>query len=182
MLASLVFASCKKEELGADIDTKAAMQEIMEAARAAAGEDVFIPVTIDGEVSKENCENKLGLTPEQFEEYAMDAYYMQAGIGTQAFEVVLAKCKDYASAKEAKSLAAKGYDPKKLICALPEQCFAIESGRFLFIGFLYDNTAEIFLNAFKAQFETEAGETNKFYERGDEEPEEGGLGGLLIPG
>ena len=181
VLAALVLACEKKEEeIGEDTDTKAALQSIMDAAGAAAGDDVFIPMTFDGEVSKDNSEDKLGLAPEQFEDHAIDACYMTAAIGTQAFEVTLVKCKNYASAKEVKSLAAKGYNPQKWICVFPEQCFVIDSGRFVLLGAVYDNTAEIFQNAFKEQFETAAGETNKFYERGADEPEGGGFGGGLI--
>jgi predicted small secreted protein len=181
-LAALALAACEKkeEEVGADIDTMAALQSIMEAARSAAGEGVFVPVTLDGEVSNDNSENKLGLTPEQFGQYVTEGCYMTAGIATQAFEVVLVKCIDYASAKEVKSLAAKGYNSGKWICALPEQCFVIDSGRFVMLGAVYDNTSELFLTAFKDQFETTAGEVNKFYEKGDNEPAEGGMGGLIL--
>ncbi|MCL2813555.1 MAG: hypothetical protein FWD23_03035 [Oscillospiraceae bacterium] len=181
MLGALVLGACeKKEEAGADTDTKAALQSIMETVGAAAGEGVFIPMTFDGEVSEENCEDKLGLSPDQFKQYAMDGYYMVAAIGTQAFEVVLVKCQSYASAKEVKSLAAKGYDSAKWVCALPDQCFVMESGRFMLLGAVYDNTAELFQNAFRELFETTAGEVNKFYEKGDNELPAGGMGGGLI--
>ncbi|MCL1793622.1 MAG: hypothetical protein FWG34_07115 [Oscillospiraceae bacterium] len=180
-LAGLFLCACeKKEESGADIDTRDALQKIMESAVSAAGDDVVIPMTFDGEISAENCGDKLGLTPAQFEDCAMDAFYMTAAIGTFAFEVVLAKCESYASAKELKSLAAKGYNWKKWVCVFPEQCFVIDSGRFVLLGAVYDNTAELFLSAFRERFDTAAGDVNKFYEKGDDEPGEAGIGGGLI--
>ena len=61
---------------------------------------------------------------------------------------------------------------------MPDQAFVIESGRFVMLGGVSNDTAEVFQKAFSDQFETETGEVNKFYERGDEV--EGGFGGLPL--
>ena len=65
MIASVFLSACEKkeEEVGEDIDTKASVQTIMENARAAAGEGAFIPMTLDLEVTADNCQAYTGLSP-----------------------------------------------------------------------------------------------------------------------
>jgi hypothetical protein len=168
MAAAAVLAACEKkeEEVGADTDTKAALAAIMEAAKAAAGEGAFIPMTLDYEATRENGADWLGLAPEQFDQYAMDSFVHVAAIGTQAFEVALVKCKDYAAAKEVKKIIAEKYNSMRWVCTTPEQCFVVESGRFVMLGAVYNAVADAFQGAFADQFkETKAGEANKFYKK-----------------
>jgi len=184
MLAALVLASCEKkvEEIGEDIDTKASVQAILENAKAAAGEGAFIPMTLEIELSGDNCKGYTGLSPEEFEKYAMDGFSMVAAINAQAFDLALIKCKDYASAKEVKKLIAAGFNPAERICAVSEVAFVVESGRFVLLGGVSADTAGAFQKAFADQFETAAGEVNTFFERSGDDPAGDGGMGALIPG
>ena len=182
MIAALFLGACEKkeEEVGEDIDTKAAVQTIMENARAAAGEGAFIPMTLDLEVTADNCQAYSGLSPEDFGEYVMEGYSMVAALNSQAFDLALIKCKDYASAKEVKKLIATGFNPAERICAISEVAFVVDSGRFVLLGGVAADTAEAFQKAFADQFDTAAGEVNTFFERGETDIDNGGFGGGLI--
>jgi len=187
LAAALVFAlgSCgekAEEEAGADIDTKAALEAIHEKAKELAGEGAFFPFTLplDAPINAENCQSHLGISPEDLDKYVTESYSLVAAIMAQAFDLALVKCNDYASAKEVKKLIAEGFDPAQRICAVSEVAFVVESGRFVLLGGVAKDTAEAFQKAFGEQFETAAGEVNTFYERGDDVPEGGGLGGGLI--
>lgn len=182
MLFAIVLIGCEKkeEEVGADIDTQAALQAIYDNAKATAGEGAFFPFTMETTISNENCESLTGLTAEQFDEYVIDAYSLPAALNAQAFDLALIKCKDYAAAKEIKKLIAEQFNPSKRICATSELAFVVESGRFVLLGGVAKDTAEFFQKAFDEQFETKTGEVNTFFEKGDEAAGEGGLGGGLI--
>ena len=180
ILAAIVLSGCgkKEEEIGADINTLESLKAIMENAKAAAGEKIVMPpFTIENQVTKENCDGYLGITAEKFEEYVTESYTMVAAISSQAFDLALVKCKDYASAKEIKKLIAEGFDPAQRICAISEQAFVIESGRFVLLGGVGNEAAELLQKAFDEQFETKSGDVNKFYERGADVQEGGGIGG-----
>ena len=174
MASAVVLVSCKKEEVGADVDTKAAVASILEKATAAVGEGI-IPMTLDVELTKDNCKGYTGLEPEKFEEYVMDGYTMAAALSSQAFDLALIKCKDYAAAKEVKKLVAAGFNPAERVCAVSELAFVVESGRFVLLGGVKASAAEAFQKAFADQFETKIGEVNTFFERGNDAPGEGGL-------
>ena len=166
-----------------DVNTETAIAEIMQKTRDTAAEDVFVPMTLDDAVTAETCENTLGLTPEQFEEYVTEAYSSVGAIMTQAFLVGLVKCSDAKAAAEVKKLITENFNHNRWICVLPEQCFAVEAGNFVLLGAVYDNVAETLQAAFSEQFENKAGTVNKFYEKGEDEPEgeAGGMaGGLAI--
>jgi len=182
MLCAVILTGCSEKEVGEDIETKAALQAIYDNAKAALGDAVFVPMTLDYEINADTCANYTGLTAEQFAEYVMDGYTLIAAINVQTFDLALVKCKDYAAAKEVKKLIAEGFNPANRVCAIPDQAFVIESGRFVLLGGMSNDTAEAFQKAFTDQFETKAGEVNKFFERGEGDTG-GGLGGLdLIPG
>ena len=179
ILASLILSGCsKKEEGGLDVDAKAALQTIMDNAKTAAGEDAFIPFTLDMEVTSENCSGYLGLTDEQFKQYVMDSYTLIAAISSQAFDLAIVKCKDYASAKEVKKLIAEGFDPANRICAISEVAFVVDSGRFVLLGGVAKDTAEIFQKAFADYFENDVGAVKTFFERSGEAPAVGGGMGI----
>ena len=181
--SALAFTACgddensAAEEVGADIDTKAALESLYEKAKELAGEDVFFPPTLplDAPVSTDDCHAHLGLDPADFEQYVTESYAMTAAIMVHAFDLSLIKCNDYASARKVKELVAAGFDPAQRICAVSEVAFVVESGRFVLLGGVAKNAAESFQEAFKAQFETTAGDVNTFFDRGDEEHGDGGL-------
>ncbi|MCL2518466.1 MAG: hypothetical protein FWF15_07895 [Oscillospiraceae bacterium] len=180
IIISLILSGCaKKEEAGLDVDTKEALQTIMDNAKAAVGEDAFIPFTLDMEVTADNCDGYLGLTSDQFKQYVMESYTLIAAINAQAFDLALVKCKDYASAKEIKKLIAEGFDPANRICAVSEVAFVVDSGRFVLLGGVAVNTAESFQKAFSDYFEEKTGDVNTFFERSGEAPAVGG-GGMDI--
>jgi len=185
ILAAIVLVGCEKkeEEVGADIVVQDALQAIKDKAKEILGPDVSVPEPMppeisDGTVTQDTCKNYTGLTPEQFEEYVLDAYAMPAAIMTIPFDLALVKCKDYASAKEVKKLIAEQFDPAERICAISPLCFVVESGRFVLLGGMTAEMAEAFHKAFDEQFETKTGEANTFFERGEDAG--GGMGGGLI--
>ena len=174
--------SNEQDDKNAAIDTKEALTSIMTKTRESTANDdsIFVPPTFEDPVTADNCENMLGLTPEQFNQYVTDAYSSSAAIITQAFQVALVKCKDSKAATEVKNLIAGGFNSQKWVCVIPEQCFVVEAGSFVLLGAVYDNVAGALQNSFNEQFEGRAGNVNKFYERGSDVPAEGGLGGGLI--
>ena len=153
-------------EIGEDIDTQESLNAIMEKLREVIDESVFVPKTFDSLVTADTCQSMTGLTVEQFEKYVTDGYSMTAMIMTQAFEITMVKCKDYASAAEVKKLIKDGYDSLKWICVFPEQTFVVDSGRFVLIGAVYNDVAEALQQSFADQFTTKAGDVNKFYDGG----------------
>jgi len=176
----------KEEEVGADLDTRETLQSIKDKAKEILGPDVSVPEPMppeisDGTVTADNCQHGIGLTPEQFEEYVLDAYAMPAAIMTIPFDLALVKCKDYAAAKEVKKLIAGQFNPAERICAVSPLCFVVESGRFVLLGGMTAEVAEAFQKAFDGHFDTETGDVNTFFERG-EDSGDGGLGFNLIPG
>ena len=189
IFAAVILSGCEKkeEEVGADINTLESLQAIKDKAKEILGPDVSVPEPLpveisDGKVTKDNCENYTGLTPEQFEEYVLDAYAMPAAIMTIPFDLALIKCKDYASAKEVKKLIAGQFDPASRICAISPLCYVVESGRFVLLGGMSAEVAEAFQKAFDGQFETKTGDVNTFFERSADAPgDDGGLGGLILP-
>jgi len=179
VMAALILAGCgggnggggTAEEEGADIDTLNALQTIMENTGAALPEDVFFPMTLDVEITAENSENMLGLTPAQFEQHVMDSYTMIAAIGTFAFEVALVKSNSYADAAEVKNLIANGFDSHKWICVWPELSFVVESGRFVMLGAVPHDAAAALQENFSTYFSTNSGTVNTFFETTDEKRE-----------
>ena len=178
MILTLAGCGAASTEGGADVDTKAAIEAIMDSARAALGDTVFVPTTFTDAITAETSENMLGLTAAELEEYAMEAYVMIAGILTHPFQIALVKCKDYKSATEVKKLIADGFNSAKWVCVFPDQSFVVESGRFVLLGAVPNEAAEAFQKSFSDQFNTKAGTVNTFYDGADAE---GGGGGLLLP-
>ena len=162
-------------------NTSELLENILENARAALGEDAVMPMTFNDQITPDNCAGTLGITVEQFSEYMPESYAAKAAIGTFAFEVALVKCADGKSASEMKKLLADNYDHGKWICVLPEQCFVVESGNFVLLGAVADDFADAILDGFSFEFDGNIGSVNKFYERGDDQPSgDGGGGGLLM--
>ena len=188
MLAMVFLTACDSKdnagsnevEIGADIDTKESLTAIMDKVRETVGENVFVPMTFDSPLSADNCVSMTGLTQQQFEQYVMDGYSVTAAIMTQAFEVTLIKCKDYASAAEVKKLIKDGFDSNKWICVFPEQSFVVESGRFVLLGAVYNDVAETLQNSFAEQFTTKVGDVNKFYDQGEAGAGDMDIGGGLL--
>ena len=131
------------------------------------------PMLFTDQITEDNCESATGLTKEQFEQYVTEGYSAKAAIISVAFELILVKCENPASAAEVKSLMADGYDPGKWICACPRQTFIVDSGSYVFLAStmrLPDGEEaeamqiEALQQAFGKQFGGKTGSVNAFYE------------------
>ncbi|MDR1564368.1 MAG: hypothetical protein LBS74_05365 [Oscillospiraceae bacterium] len=131
-------------------------------ANTALGGDAALPQTFDDPITAETCQDKLGLTPEEFTEYVKEAYVQNAAISSIAHQAALVKCKDAASASKAKGLIAKGFNSGKWICVRPEQSFVVDSGEYVYLVASSNEKADALFNAFK-KLAVNVGERNNFY-------------------
>ncbi|MDR1069873.1 MAG: DUF4358 domain-containing protein [Gracilibacteraceae bacterium] len=139
--------------------------EILAAVVAAAGEaaEAPLPQSFEDQVTAENCQGMLGLTPEQFAEYVTDAYVSNAALTTSAHEVALVKCNDPAAAAEVKALIAEGFDSQKWVCVLPDESSVVDSGSYVLLLATSSDYAEALTAGFTALAADNTGEKIVFY-------------------
>lgn len=99
-----------------------------------ANADAELPMMFDDAVTTETTQGMLGLTPDQFEQYVLEATASTAAISTFAVQFALVKCNDIQGATEVKSLIAKGFDSAKWICVMPEKSVTVESGSYVLLA------------------------------------------------
>ena len=160
--------------LDPDATVLSVLESIIADANAELDDDAKLPpMLFTDPITEDNCESATGLTPEQFDQYVTEGYSAKAAITTVAFELILVKCENAASAAEVKSLMADGYNPGKWICACPRQTFIIDSGSYIFLASTMrlpdaeeadDMQSEALQQGFSNQFGGQTGSVNVFYE------------------
>ncbi len=170
MISTLVFTGCGKsnEETTETEATTAAKQDVFSGSAAdvlaeilnSTENDIMVG---DQEVNAENCEDLLGLTPEQYEQYVTDAAGSTAMINVHAHLVVLLKTKDFDSAAKVKSLIADNFNPQRWVCVLPEKCFVVDSGSYVMFVASFKETADAFADSFNTLAKDTAGKVEVFY-------------------
>lgn len=125
--------------------------------------DKPLPKSFEDQVTAENCQGTLGISPEDFAEYVEEAYSASAAIMTIAHEVALVKCKDAAAAGEVKALIAAGFDSGKWICVHPKQSAVVDSGSFVLLAVSEAETVDALIEAFSGLAGGNVGEADIFY-------------------
>ncbi|MDR1210041.1 MAG: DUF4358 domain-containing protein [Clostridiales bacterium] len=139
-----------------------ALDALLAKAKEMLAEPDQMPASLPGAVTGENSKSALGVEPEDFDRLVEDAAAATAMITTFAHEIAVVKAKDASAAQELKSLIAQGFDYAKWICAYPEECVVVESGRYVMLAASKFAAAEISVEAFQ-KIAGEAGEKNIFY-------------------
>ncbi|MDR1322404.1 MAG: DUF4358 domain-containing protein [Gracilibacteraceae bacterium] len=139
--------------------------EILAAVVAAAAEtaEAPLPQSFEDQVTAENCQGMLGLTPERFAEYVTDAYVSTSALSTSAHEVALVKCNDPAAAAAVKALIAEGFDSQKWVCVLPDESSVVDSGSYVLLLATSSEYAEALTAGFTALAADNTGEKIVFY-------------------
>ena len=120
-------------------------------------------MTMDNDVTAENSQYILGLTPEQFGQYVEAAYESTAAIATFAQSNAVIKCKDAAAAAEVKKLIAAGFDSAKWICVFPEQSLVVESGSYVLLAVGKAETGNALVEALGTLSGNNTGASEVFY-------------------
>jgi hypothetical protein len=127
------------------------------------GEGQGFGMSLDSEITAENSQGMLGLTPEQFGQYVTEAYASNAAIMSFAHEVALVKCQDAEAAAEVKQLIADGFDSKKWVCVTPDQSYVIDSGSYVLLVATTNEGGEALKQSFETVAQGNVGEIKVFY-------------------
>lgn len=122
------------------------------------------PMTFETAADESNCTYLLGLTAEQMTSYVEEASISESMFGF-GYQLALVRCKDDSSAWEVKKRIAAGYDPGRWVCVSPEECFVLESGRYVLMGAGAADVCTALREAFGAVTTDSVGETDRFYQR-----------------
>jgi hypothetical protein len=122
-----------------------------------------LPQSFEDQVTAENCQGMLGLTPEQFTEYVTGAYVSNSALSTSAHEIALVKCKDQSAAAEVKQLMAQGFDSGKWVCVMPDESSVIDSGSYVLLISTISQYADALTASFSDLAANNVGEKNIFY-------------------
>jgi hypothetical protein len=141
------------------------MASVLSGADALLDDESKLPMSFDSAADSENCQGRLGLTPEQLAQYVEDGVVSTAAIGSQAHEVALVKCKDAASAAEVKKLIAEGFDSGIWVCVFPERSFVVDSGSYVLLAATSAAAADALQQSFAALAGELVGEVKVFYTR-----------------
>jgi len=126
--------------------------------------DNGLAVSMDIQLTANNCQDMAGLTPDQFTQNVKEAWISMAMIMTIPHSVVLLECNSAADAQTVKSAIAAGFDPHKWICVIPEQCFVVEAGSWVLFAATRNDVAAALQTAFKDLAGGQTGAVNKFYD------------------
>jgi hypothetical protein len=144
------------------VDVSALLDTIVAGANELLDENSRLGMTFVDPVTADNCQGRLGLTPEQFAEYVVGASTSNAAIMSIAHEVALIECADADAAATVKSLVAKGFDSLQWICVYPERSVVVESGNYVLLAATRADFADAVTESFTAVMGG-AGQPDTFY-------------------
>jgi hypothetical protein len=140
------------------------LNAVLEAAGTVLAENDRLPPMVSGvAVDGANSQSKLGLSAEQFDQYITAASASQLMIGSTAYNMAVAECKDAAAAVEVKKLVAANYDSTQLICALPEKSAVVDSGKYILLASFKGPGVDAVVAAFTEQAGGVTGAVDEFY-------------------
>ena len=125
--------------------------------------DVEMVGMLDTEITADNVQRYLGLSADQLSQYVTATAVKEAAINAQAHLLAVVQCVDNDAAAEVKSLIAQNFDPQRWVCVLPEQCFVVEAGNYVFLAATYNDVAEALKTAFANAAGSSMGEITVFY-------------------
>lgn len=134
----------------------------------------FYYISMASEVTADTSLGVIGFSSANFDKYVTAASCSKAGIGSQAYEIILIQCKDAKAAKEVKKLVKRapdetdgGYNSMKWICVWPEKCAVVESGSYVLVAASLNNIVDAALDVFR-DMAGSVGEIDVFYEHIEE--------------
>ena len=138
--------------------------------------------TFEDIITDENCEFTIGLSADDLNNYMETGLLSMAAINAQAHLAALIKAKDASSATKLAELIAEKFNVHRWICVVPEKCYVITAGSYVYFVASNNETAEGYINSFKALAGNAAGEANLFYDISNDANEGGGQGGGISIG
>jgi hypothetical protein len=121
--------------------------------------DAEIPFMCENaELSAENVEWLLGLTADDYSANVVNGAVSMAMMSAQAHMVALLECKDFEAAKAVKEKLHTQFDIRRWVCVIPEMCYVIDSGKYVFFVASGVDFGEALLTGFKALAQDNVGE------------------------
>ena len=112
----------------------------------------------NAELSAENVEWLLGLSADDYTANVANGAISMAMMSAQAHMVALLECKDFETAKAVKEKLHTQFDIRRWVCVIPEMCYVIDSGKYVFFVASGMEYGEALLNGFKALAQDNVGE------------------------
>jgi hypothetical protein len=153
------------DDTPSEIDTKSLLEAIVAGAGDLLADEDKLGMTFTDPVTADNSEGMLGLTAEEFGEYAVSAYASNAAIISIAHEAALIECVDDAAAKSVKALVAKGFNSEKWICVFPDRSLVVDSGRYVLLAASSVKYCDAVVASFTSAMGGAAGQPDIFYTR-----------------
>lgn len=120
--------------------------------------DAKIELAIDtAEMTADISQYTVGLTADDMADVE-SAAISQAMMTSQAHMVALLKCKDADAAQTIKQKLHDQFDVRRWVCVLPDKCYVIESGSYVFFVATMEDYADPLFDAFKTQAGENIGE------------------------
>lgn len=112
----------------------------------------------NAELSADNVEWLLGLSADDYTANVANGAISMAMMSAQAHMVALLECKDFETAKAVKEKLHTQFDIRRWVCVIPEMCYVIDSGKYVFFVASGVEYGEALLNGFKALAQDNVGE------------------------
>ncbi|NLB28966.1 MAG: hypothetical protein GX823_01875 [Clostridiales bacterium] len=145
-----------------DEHSAAAMLDKITAAASDKLPDNTVPMSFGSEIKAEAATG-IGLTSEQFGEYAEEGRVSTAALTSSAHEMAVIKCKNEDAAIAVKALIAAGYDPGKWTSVRPGKSAAVEFDVYVLLIASTEAITDAVLEAVKSVSGDTLGEANVFY-------------------
>jgi hypothetical protein len=113
----------------------------------------------------------MGMSAEQFENYAVGVVHQQAAINTIPFELILIETENAENAESVAEIVAENYDTEKWICVFPRTVATMRIGEFVLVVAAEKVQSEAIAEAF-SEVMGEPAEVNMFHELSDEDMDE----------
>jgi hypothetical protein len=139
------------------------LQQMLNDAGAALGEENQLPEVLTDPVTAENSPGMLGVIADDFVGYVTEATSATAAINTSAFEIALIKCGGAETATTVEDLINSGFDSGKWICVMPEQSLTAVSGSYVLLAVGGKTQTDAIAGAFSAAAGGEASDPRIFY-------------------
>jgi len=139
------------------------LQQTMDDANAALSEADALPAAFTDPTTSENAPGMLGLTPDDFVSYTVEATSATGALITFAFQVSVVECKSDSDAVLVSDLIASSFDSGKWICVFPEQSLTMVSGAYVLLAVGHAVQTDALAASFRDLAGGVASEANVFY-------------------
>jgi hypothetical protein len=116
-----------------------------------------LPVTAD------SAQNDVGLSAEQWSQYAREGMLAMAMLNSQAESYALVECVDADAARAAAEAIATGFNSEKWVCVWPQRSVVLPAGNFVLLAAGRGEVVQAYLDAFCALTGANAEDANTFF-------------------